>query len=104
MLREARSFWGTRERTIFWRRSLPKTRGSSKSEDWTGERRVLVLEDVSLEVAKEEILCVIGPSGCGKTTLLRALSGLQPLSEGEVAFHGAPVRAPKRELAIVFQD
>jgi NitT/TauT family transport system ATP-binding protein len=70
----------------------------------SGERRLVVLEDVSLDVAKEEILCVIGPSGCGKTTLLRALSGLQPLSQGEVAFHGAPVRAPRRELAIVFQD
>jgi NitT/TauT family transport system ATP-binding protein len=70
----------------------------------SGEQRRVVLENMTLDVGKEEILCVIGPSGCGKTTLLRALSGLQALSAGEVAFHGTPVRAPRRELAVVFQD
>jgi len=63
-----------------------------------------ILQNVSLEVRSEEIVCVIGPSGCGKTTLLRLLAGLIAPSAGEVAFRGAPITRPRRELAVVFQD
>ena len=51
-----------------------------------------------------EIVCVVGPSGCGKTTALRVAAGLIPPTRGEVAFAGAPVKAPRRDVAIVFQD
>lgn len=43
-----------------------------------------VLKDFSLEVHKEEIVCIIGPSGCGKSTLLNIISGILKPSEGEV--------------------
>jgi NitT/TauT family transport system ATP-binding protein len=69
-----------------------------------GDKRRLILDNVSLDVGSQEIVCVIGPSGCGKTTLLRALAGLHRPSRGEVTFHGDPVTAPRRELAFVFQD
>ena len=51
-----------------------------------------------------EIVCVVGPSGCGKTTALRVAAGLIAPTRGEVAFAGAPVRGPRRDVAIVFQD
>lgn len=48
----------------------------------------LVLHDVDLDIAYGEILGIIGPSGCGKTTLIRALTGISPATEGEVRVLG----------------
>jgi branched-chain amino acid transport system ATP-binding protein len=46
------------------------------------------LFDVSLEVRKSEAVGVIGPNGAGKTTLMRVISGLVPLSGGEMTMDG----------------
>ncbi len=46
------------------------------------------LFDVSIEINPHEAVGVIGPNGAGKTTLLRVISGLVPLSAGEMTFHG----------------
>jgi NitT/TauT family transport system ATP-binding protein len=64
----------------------------------------LVLGKLSLEVRRGEIVCVVGPSGCGKTTALRVASGLIRPTRGEVAFAGVPIKAPRRDVAVVFQD
>ena len=63
-----------------------------------------ILSDMSFAVAPGEIVCVIGPSGCGKTTALRLIAGLRRPDSGEVAVEGAPMREPRRKVAIVFQD
>jgi len=55
-----------------------------------GDHRVL--DAVSLEVAKGEVVCIIGPSGSGKSTLLRCINGLEHYDEGEIAIDGEPVR------------
>ncbi len=62
-----------------------------------------VFEDLELTVRDRETLCLVGPSGCGKTTLLRCLHGLLPLDNGRVLIDGAEVRAPRRNVAMVFQ-
>ena len=64
----------------------------------------LVLGKLSFEIGPGEIVCVVGPSGCGKTTALRVAAGLIAPTRGEVAFAGAPIKAPRRDVAIVFQD
>ncbi len=64
----------------------------------------LVLGKLSFEIQRGEIVCVVGPSGCGKTTALRVAAGLIAPTRGEVAFSGAPVRGPRRDVAIIFQD
>jgi NitT/TauT family transport system ATP-binding protein len=64
----------------------------------------LVLGKLSLEIGAGEIVCIVGPSGCGKTTALRVAAGLIAPTRGEVAFAGAPVKGPRRDVAVVFQD
>ena len=64
----------------------------------------LVLGQLSLAIRRSEIVCVVGPSGCGKTTALRVGAGLIPPTRGAVTFAGAPVRGPRKDVAIVFQD
>ncbi len=50
--------------------------------------RIEVLKGVSLEVRAGEVVALVGPNGAGKTTLLRALSGVQPITGGEIRFNG----------------
>jgi branched-chain amino acid transport system ATP-binding protein len=46
------------------------------------------VQDVSLEVAEGAVVSMIGANGAGKSTILRALSGLTPLTSGEIRFMG----------------
>jgi branched-chain amino acid transport system ATP-binding protein len=48
----------------------------------------LAIEDISLEVAEGSIVSIIGANGAGKSTILKALSGLVPLTSGEIWFQG----------------
>src|SRR5919201_2394931 len=63
-----------------------------------------IIENLSLGVRPGEFLCIVGASGCGKTTALRLAAGLYQPTGGKVDFDGQPMRAPRREIAIVFQD
>jgi NitT/TauT family transport system ATP-binding protein len=63
-----------------------------------------ILENIDLEIARGEIVALVGPSGCGKTTALRIATGLLAPTGGVVAFDGAPILGPRRDVAIVFQD
>ena len=58
-----------------------------------------VLDDVSLSVAKGEVVVVIGPSGSGKSTLCRAMNRLEPINSGTITFDGRPLPAEGRALA-----
>jgi NitT/TauT family transport system ATP-binding protein len=67
-----------------------------------GARRVL--DDISLELRRGEILTIVGPSGTGKTTLLRLLGGLTRATRGAVYVNGALIDGPPVGVNLVFQD
>jgi len=69
-----------------------------------GGKRLSVLEDLTLAVARGEFISIIGQSGCGKTTLLHMIAGLERPSEGEIRIRGEPVRGPGRDRGLVFQE
>src|SRR5215210_892969 len=57
------------------------------------------LRDVSLNAEAGKVTCVLGRNGVGKTSLLRALVGQQPISDGEILFEGHdinPLRSDER--------
>lgn len=53
--------------------------------------RIEALHGVSLDVAEGEVVAVIGANGAGKTTMMRSISGVQPISDGTIQFDGAPL-------------
>ena len=69
------------------------------------------LKDVSLDVKKGEVICVIGPSGSGKSTLIRCLNGLETPEAGTVTVNGKvldytnpnEVTATCSQIGFVFQ-
>ncbi len=54
----------------------------------SGYGRIEVLHGIDLSVDSGEIVTVVGANGAGKTTLLRCLSGVQPVSAGQITFRG----------------
>ena len=66
------------------------------------------VDGVSIDVHAGEVLALVGESGSGKTTLVRAVQGLQPLSEGSIEIDGHEVRpsrrSGRRDVQMVFQD
>jgi NitT/TauT family transport system ATP-binding protein len=63
-----------------------------------------VLNDVNLEVAKGEFVCIVGPSGCGKSTLLSTIAGFLSPTSGEVRIDGQVVTGPDPRRIFVFQE
>ncbi len=81
---------------------------SFKSRDSSGKSggasRVAVLEDVTLDVARGEFVSFLGASGCGKTTLLRLIAGLLRPDRGTIFIGSDAVKAPRKDLCMVFQN
>jgi NitT/TauT family transport system ATP-binding protein len=65
---------------------------------------VHALDNVSLNVAEGEFVCLVGPSGCGKSTLLDIIAGLTKPTEGRVLADDLPVEGPGRHRLVMFQE
>ena len=56
-----------------------------------GYGRTVILQDLSIEVGRGEVVTIIGSNGAGKTTLLRTISGLVKPTQGEIVFDGQKI-------------
>jgi NitT/TauT family transport system ATP-binding protein len=65
---------------------------------------VRVLDNISLDVAEGEFLCLLGPSGCGKSTFLNIAAGFLEPTGGGVRIDGEPVKGPDPRRIFVFQE
>ena len=66
-----------------------------------------ILDDVSFNVDKGEIIAVLGSSGSGKSTLLNIICGLETVSSGSIFLNGKDItnlECEKRNIGLVFQD
>ena len=69
-----------------------------------GGKCVNALNGVTLDIRRNEFVCVIGPSGCGKTTMLNLIAGLEPFDSGRVTMHGEDIVGPGPERGVIFQQ
>ncbi|KRL90134.1 amino acid ABC transporter ATP-binding protein [Lactobacillus kalixensis] len=72
-----------------------------------------VLKDISAEVKKGQVICIIGPSGSGKSTFLRCLNMLETPTSGKIVFDGTDLASLKdgkeldqlrEKMGMVFQN
>ena len=62
-----------------------------------------ILDNISLDVKKGEVIVIIGPSGCGKSTLLRCVNALEPIQEGSIKLDGVEIVAGAKNLSEIRQ-
>jgi nitrate/nitrite transport system ATP-binding protein len=78
-------------------RNLTKTYPTPKGD-------YVVLENLQLQVMKEEFVSIIGHSGCGKTTLLTMIAGLNDISGGDILLKEFPITGPGPDRGVIFQS
>lgn len=62
------------------------------------------LNEINLEVADGEFVCIVGASGCGKSTLLNLVAGLITPSSGQVLLDGKEITGPGADRTVMFQE
>ncbi len=68
---------------------------------------VTAVKSLTAEFESGKLIALLGPSGCGKTTMLNMLSGILPVTEGQIFFDDKDVTdltPDKREVGLVFQN
>jgi NitT/TauT family transport system ATP-binding protein len=70
----------------------------------TRNGEVRALDDVTVEVADADFVCIVGASGCGKSTLLNIMAGLIRPTAGTVEVGERPVEGPGVDRGMVFQS
>jgi NitT/TauT family transport system ATP-binding protein len=70
----------------------------------SGDKEMVALSGLNLEVREGEFLSLLGPSGCGKSTALNIMGGLLKATEGTVTFGGETITEPSRQIGMMFQQ
>jgi NitT/TauT family transport system ATP-binding protein len=69
-----------------------------------GPSAIEALRNVSFEVKEGQFISILGASGSGKSTLLMMVAGLEAISAGTIAIRNEPIRKPRQDVGIIFQD
>ena len=83
---------------------LIRVSGLRKEYGVDRDELVVAIDRVDFDVADGEFVSLVGPSGCGKSTLLQILAGILAPTRGEIMLAGRAVRAPRRDVGVVFQE
>ena len=88
------------DETLLYVEGLTKTYGEN-----------VVLDNISTEIKRGEVVAIIGPSGCGKSTFLRSLNQLEKITSGSIYFDGVDMTGSsvninnvRRRIGMVFQQ
>jgi NitT/TauT family transport system ATP-binding protein len=65
---------------------------------------VTAIENLSIDIRRDEFVSILGPSGCGKSTLMMMVAGLAGTTSGRILIDGVRVTKPQTHLGIVFQQ
>jgi NitT/TauT family transport system ATP-binding protein len=71
--------------------------------DRDGEE-ITVFDELNLDVAEGEFICLVGPSGCGKSTLLNLMGGFLAPTRGKITIDGEVIQGPDPRRILVFQE
>ena len=70
----------------------------------SGEKRVVALDCLNLEVKENEFVVIVGPSGCGKSTFLHIVAGFEKPTSGKIFLDGKEITGPGPDRGFVFQE
>jgi subfamily B ATP-binding cassette protein HlyB/CyaB len=80
---------------------LPELKGQIRFEDvffrYGGEEAPFVLENISIDIRRGELVAIVGQSGSGKTTLAKLVAGFYPPTEGRVYVDGYDLNVVEKE-------
>ena len=65
---------------------------------------LLVLDDLTFNIYRNEFVCVVGPTGCGKTTFLNCLTRIYEPTSGDLFIDGTSADPQKHNISFVFQE
>ncbi|MBB3196815.1 hypothetical protein CDN98_19185 [Roseateles terrae] len=83
----------------------PRLRVDNVSLDYRVDRRsIRATHQVAFDVMPGERFVLLGASGCGKSSLLKAVGGFLPASEGRILLDGQPISGPGPDRMAVFQE
>ena len=102
--KDTRNLGTTSENGIFYPSKVMLDLAKLKKVYPTPKGDYVVLEDLNLQIMKEEFVTIIGHSGCGKTTMLSMIAVLNPISGGNIAVLGNPVKGPGPDRGVIFQS